>query len=1054
MEIVFAKDKKQKKNPLKQFGKNLKEKVKSFRPSNTFYYFLILLVIGVGFYMLMLIDNGFTLAYGGDYSAQYIPMGYHVWDYYHEWIKTGHFTLYDPAVYLGANSFGSNAYYGLFSPFNIIIVLFPRAIVPQMMAITSIIKLACAGLFFSIYMRAAFKVKDQVSYICGICYGFAGWGAFYLWYNNYQDILVFFPIVLLGVEKVIKEEKPWILALGVFFLAICNYVLMVSYIVCGFLYAMFRYFQTMNTRGVVKNFKVLGLGFAGFAGGLMMSLFIFGPALLATMASPKLDTNSYGGLLKEYLSKKDFKSFFETLFSWNRAEDQHRRLIPDRAFFPILEFFFPPTTCRSLPTLEIKGWDFDDFAVSLWCYIPMIMFLVPALIQSGKEKKWSHYIGFALMLLILFTPFMYYATMAFTNGYARWTLFIPACLVAYVGIYLDKIPNVSRWHIHVGYTFAIAGIVTAWILTYKLTGHKVMQYYSDKYNATDEFIHRFAEEDSDFTNIAFIVELIYVTGVYFTLFFLYNKKKAFMILTTAFVAVEAIAAGNFVTLGHGYDDRHNNGYANNERFKNLLNKIQKTDKSFYRVYASIGDGVSGNNGLMNNYSSTSFFHSLYNFEVNDFTLWTGMRDGEKSVAGSYRGKWADLDNLLGIKYYIVSKEKSKYDLINYYYPNGYAANVPLDCVERKEFETKEYKVYENTKLNGFGYAYDTVYNGELNKSRWGITPVNNSIAMMEKAVINAKDAEEIANNGINVTTEKPNTYELKTLSASSDYTYKIYKINREGVKEDEDWKNWAKNYEFDKIATIPETPEICKSIGAYVSEDSLKYFGFYTSQVANQPLFKAGTTVYIKADYGDNERFDFYFITKDDNGEYKIFMMDAHDDDNTDVTTAMRAFYCTKDVYRVAVMGKWYKSHINPGEMMLYKEEKSSYETRMNALDAGSIINVKYRADKFTFDTKFTSNKFVVSQVAYDVGWKIKATNNATKQVTNLKVYKGNGGFVSFIAQKGDYSYTMSYETPYLKISYIVSAAAFITYFTSMLGYHFYQEKKRNHYLDNLFREN
>ena len=314
MEVAFANDKRPE-SPLKQKGKELLNKIKNWKVPNSFYYFLILVAIGIGFYLVMLAENGFSLAYGGDYSAQYIPMGYHVWDYYHEWIRTGHFTLFDQTIYLGVNSFGSNSYYGLFSPFNIIIVIFPRIIVPQMMAVTSIIKLACAGLFFSIYMHRAFNVKEVVARICGIAYAFAGWGAFYLWYNNYQDILVFFPLVLLGIEKVLKDNKPWILCTGVFFLAICNYVLMVPYIICGFLYAMFRFFQMIRTKNVKDNLLTLLYGFLGFACGLLLAMMIMGPALMATLSSPKLDSYSYSGELKELLLNHKYGDFFQLLNS-------------------------------------------------------------------------------------------------------------------------------------------------------------------------------------------------------------------------------------------------------------------------------------------------------------------------------------------------------------------------------------------------------------------------------------------------------------------------------------------------------------------------------------------------------------------------------------------------------------------------------------------------------------------------------------------------------------------------------------------------------------------
>lgn len=1058
MKVTFQKDAK-KENIILEKGKILLNKISNFKIPSTFYYFLILLAVGLAFYILMLAENNFTLAYGGDYMAQYIPMGFHVWDYYHEWFKTGHFILYDSTIYLGVNSFGSNAYYGLFSPFNLIIILFPRNLVPQAVGISSIIKLACAGLFFNFYMKGAFNVKEATAKLCGVAYAFCGWGAFYLWYNNYQDILVFFPLVLLGIEKTIKEHKPWLLAVGVFFLSISNYVLMVSYIICAFFYAMFRFFQQIRKQTVKDNFLVLGYGILGFAGGLLMGFFVFFPAFMATMSSPKLDINSYGGLLKEYLFNKDFKSFFELLFSWSKAQDQHGRAYPSRVYYPILEFFFPAVTCRSLPTLELYGWDFDDMAVSLWSYVPFIMFLVPALIQSGKDKKWSHYIGFGLLVLTLFTPFMYYLTMGFTNGYARWTLFIITSLLAYVGIYIDRIPNVAKWHIHVGYTFAIIGIITAWILTWKL--------YTTTPKNRGDYIHRFVEKGFDFTNIAYIGELIYVTGVYLALFFTYNKK-AFRVLISTFVAAEAVAVGNFVTLGHGFDGRHNNGYPENERFRALLTEVQKNDPSFYRVYSAINDDYSVNNGFMNNYNTASFFHSLYNFEVNDFTLWMGMRSGVKSVGGIYRGKYQDTDNLLGIKYYFISKEKSKYDLIEKNNPNGYIANVPFDfeLSDKYKDENDEYLVYENKKMGDFGYSYTTIYdnmfedtsyidkNGVTQKYGYynGVGNIRNSIVLSTDAVFSKSDIEEIQEVAPNLVIHnkenKPSTSSLYQLSEGTGFKLTHYDISSTYVK----GKEAAKYYPFEKIPNIPNDFEPSTyTAGSGKDNHAMDYFAFYTNPYdENLPIIKEGTSLYVQAEFSGSQKYDFYFIDKDN----KIFMYDCHDDNSTDNTSDMRGFYIKKDVYKIAVVGKYYQSYLRDSDVYFYKEDKAYYDTRREALNAYPIKNVKYQRDKFTFDTDYDDNRIVVSRVAYDKGWSITAKNNDTGASFDVETYNGNGGFVSFVAPKGNISYTMTYKTPYLTGSMLISLFSFTSFFVSLLAYHLYSEKKRGYHLDNIFREN
>ena len=1034
MEVAFKNDNKRE-NPFFKKIKDWFKSLKNFKVPNSFYYFLILIVIGFGFYFVMLIENDFTLAYGGDYTAQYIPMGYHIWDYYHEWFRTGHFTLFDSTLYLGVNSLGSNAYYGLFSPFNIIIILFPRNAVPTAIAISSIIKLACAGIFFSMYMKRAFKVKESVGNLCGIAYAFSGWGAFYLWYNNYQDIIVFLPLILLGIERVIQDEKPWTLCVGVFFLAICNYVLMVPYLICTFFYAMFRFFQQIRNRKAVNNFKVLGLGVIGFAGGLLMSLFIWAPAFMATMTSPKLDIKSYGDTLKEYVTGGKWGDFFKLLFSWKYAADQHSRIIPNRVYYPIIEFFFPATTCRSLPTLEMYGWDFDDIAVSLWCYVPFILFLVPALIQSGKEKKWSHYIGFGLLVLTLFTPFMYYLTMGFSNGYARWTLFIISSLIAYVGIYIDKIPNVSRWHMHIGFGFAIIGIIAAWLLTYKLYVPNAKNY--------GEYMHRLIEDKVDYTNWAFIGELAYVTGVYIALFFTYNKKKLFSILATIFVAAEAIAMGNFVTEGHGYDRGHNNGYQENERFKSVWDKVRKEDQSYYRIYTSIGDAWSTNNSFINNYHSVSFFHSLYNFEIDDFSLWTGIRNGSKSVSGDYRGKYQDLDNLLGVKYYFISKRKSKYNLINQYNPNGYIANVPFDFEENKDYENPnyDYLVYENKNLNDFGYSYNTLFTQKLDSVDSGVRfdaeCIRNIFRLSTSAYIDEEDSEEIKADypSLTINEEKPSASSLKQLVLNTDYYNYFYNL-----------ESTAKYYPFEDIPGIQDKFEIT----SFDSDHAMDYYVFITSPYLDQPLFKAGTTVYARAPFSGSQKYNFYFL--DENN--KIFMFDAHDDDTTDNVSYMRGFYIRKDVYKLAICGKYYQSYLYYGALKFYAEEYNEYVNRRDALNANPVSDVTYKQDKFTFKTNYDQDLFVVSRVAYDRGWSIKAKNNDTGASFNVKTYKGNGGFVSFVAPKGNISYTMTYMTPYLKGSYILSAFTTTGFFVSLLGYHLYVEKKRNHYLDKIHREN
>ena len=96
MEASFVNNK-----PKRSFKNNLSF-VKNI--NSLFYYGLLLFLIGFAFYFLMLINNDFILSYGGDFTGQYISMGYHVWDFYHDLFTTGHFVMFDESIFFGAST--------------------------------------------------------------------------------------------------------------------------------------------------------------------------------------------------------------------------------------------------------------------------------------------------------------------------------------------------------------------------------------------------------------------------------------------------------------------------------------------------------------------------------------------------------------------------------------------------------------------------------------------------------------------------------------------------------------------------------------------------------------------------------------------------------------------------------------------------------------------------------------------------------------------------------------------------------------------------------------
>ena len=113
----------------------------------------------------------------------------------------------------------------------------------------------------------------------------------------------------------------------------------------------------------------------------------------------------------------------------------------------------------------------------------------------------------------------------------------------------------------------------------------------------------------------------------------------------------------------------------------------------------------------------------------------------------------------------------------------------------KELETSEYKVYQNENMNGFGHAYDTIYDGGLvgDVARYDITCVKNGITLSQMAAVSKEDAEEIKCDSISVVSERPEITSVQPLYKSIDYKHAVYHVG-----------DYAKAYNFSKIPTIDE----------------------------------------------------------------------------------------------------------------------------------------------------------------------------------------------------------------------------------------------------------
>ena len=202
-------------------------------------------------------------------------------------LKSGGSLLYSWNTGAGTNFLALMSYYAS-TPLYLFSVFFPEKYLREFMALATVVKIACSGLFFSVYLRGL--VRDSKNY-CPLQSGFAiigfstlyavsAYAVGYYWCIMWLDCMALLPLVVLGLERLIDSGrfKLYIISLGV--TVICNYY--IAIFVCEFIavYYIVLYVTKIKKPSVwgfvTKTAEVVGASVVGVG----LSMFILLPTFL------------------------------------------------------------------------------------------------------------------------------------------------------------------------------------------------------------------------------------------------------------------------------------------------------------------------------------------------------------------------------------------------------------------------------------------------------------------------------------------------------------------------------------------------------------------------------------------------------------------------------------------------------------------------------------------------------------------------------------------------------------------------------------------------------
>lgn len=205
---------------------------------------------------------------------------YHQYAPFHEELRAKLLSL-DSLFYsweggLGKEFLSQIAYYTA-SPISLLILLFPTRYISEAILLFVFIKIVLCAFSFAYYLKNTFKKDTIFITIFGIMYAFMAYITSFYWNIMWLDSIYLFPIVALGIDRLVKDGRYKTYLLGLAFCIIVNFY--IAFLVCVFatLYFLVKVFSIYSFREEKKiifdrclKFGILSL----LAGGLTMFLAI------------------------------------------------------------------------------------------------------------------------------------------------------------------------------------------------------------------------------------------------------------------------------------------------------------------------------------------------------------------------------------------------------------------------------------------------------------------------------------------------------------------------------------------------------------------------------------------------------------------------------------------------------------------------------------------------------------------------------------------------------------------------------------------------------------
>lgn len=301
------------------------EKLTKYRKAIKVLSFLALYTVGFLFLGTALIHvfdvENKSFVWSMDGMAQHLVALKYIRTYILDFLRTGQLTLVDLSIGQGFDVIGTMNYYGFGDPLMLFTIFFPEDSLETMYQFMILLRLYICGISFAYFCYVLGKNKIECVLPASLLYAFCNFALLGgMRHPLFINGMMYLPLLLAGVEKIIKGKKIGFLAIIAAFAFSANYYFMYMNTIMAAIYFFVRLIGSYKKTGVKNLMIYVGKIALSYLWGIGLSAVILFPSVYAFLINSRGESANVEPDVIYQLSyyKSLLDSFFVSFRSVNR----------------------------------------------------------------------------------------------------------------------------------------------------------------------------------------------------------------------------------------------------------------------------------------------------------------------------------------------------------------------------------------------------------------------------------------------------------------------------------------------------------------------------------------------------------------------------------------------------------------------------------------------------------------------------------------------------------------------------------------------------------------